>query len=137
MAGLKSGCGASERLPGSERQCLRVCGDGGWSVSEELRGSARVCSDMGTCVSLGTTLGADLISDSGRLCAGTPPLGGDIVQGQTIRESLPMENVSIVHGNKHTLSYVEEKGHCSERIDSLEPRPTLEGVERLLWMWGQ
>lgn len=92
---------------------------------------------MGTCVSLGTTLGEDLISDFGRLCAGVLPLGGDIVQCQTIRGSLPMENMSTVHGHKHKLSYVEEKGHCLERIDSLEPRPTLEGVERLLWTWGQ
>ena len=47
-----------------------------------------------------------------------------------------MENMSIVHGNKHKLSCVEEKGHCSERIDSLEPRVILEGIERLLWPVG-
>lgn len=34
------------------------------------------------------------------------------------------------------LSCAEEKGHCSERIDSLEPRLILEGVERLLWPVG-
>lgn len=50
-----------------------------------------------------------------------------------IRESLPMENMSVVHGNKHQLPCVEDEGHCSEGIDPLEPRLTLKGVERLLW----
>lgn len=48
-----------------------------------------------------------------------------------------MENMSIVLGNKHKLSCVEEKGHCLKRGHSLGPRLTLEGVERLLWTWGQ
>lgn len=45
-----------------------------------------------------------------------------------------MENMSVVHGNKHQLPCVEDEGHCSEGIDPLEPRLTLKGVERLLWM---
>lgn len=54
-----------------------------------------------------------------------------------IWESLLMKNMPIVLGNKHNLSCMEEKGHCSERRHSLEPRLTLEDVKRSLWTWGQ
>lgn len=46
-----------------------------------------------------------------------------------IRERLPMENMSTVLGNKHKLSCVEEKGHCSEGRYYLGPRLTLEGMD--------
>lgn len=133
---LKSGHGASER-PWDLRAavCVSVLRTTDGEYKRSLRVLASTCAPHAyTCVHRCCTRGGSDFQLQQASCW-SPVLRGRCCQvPDRIRERLPKETLSPARRNK--LSCVQEKGHCSVGVDSLEFRINLEGVGRLLWTQG-